>query len=109
MCAAPRERSVFLGLLPWPERVQVGRALRTETVGGLVLLAAGDAEPPVLRGRAPHIALARPVLAMDSYVSTLTPDGTEDYGEMHPLSQILRVLPAGDSRKNTDGEGHGHG
>ncbi|SDM94281.1 Na+/H+ antiporter NhaA [Streptomyces wuyuanensis] len=40
MCAAPRERSVFLGLLPWPERVQVARALRTETVGGLVLLAA---------------------------------------------------------------------
>ncbi|TVL92511.1 Na+/H+ antiporter NhaA [Streptomyces sp. SAJ15] len=40
MCAAPRERSVFLGLLPWPERVQVARALRTETVGGLVLLGA---------------------------------------------------------------------
>ncbi|AYV26344.1 Na(+)/H(+) antiporter NhaA [Streptomyces sp. ADI95-16] len=40
MAAAPRERSVFLDLLPWPERVQVARALRTETVGGLVLLAA---------------------------------------------------------------------
>ncbi|WP_309061296.1 Na+/H+ antiporter NhaA [Streptomyces sp.] len=40
MCAAPRERSVFLGLLPWSERVQVARALRTETVGGLVLLGA---------------------------------------------------------------------
>jgi NhaA family Na+:H+ antiporter len=40
MPAAPRERSVFLALLPWPERVQVARALRTETVGGLVLLAA---------------------------------------------------------------------
>ncbi|MER6999181.1 Na+/H+ antiporter NhaA [Streptomyces sp. NPDC000410] len=37
---AARERSVFLGLLPWPERAQVARALRTETVGGLVLLAA---------------------------------------------------------------------
>ncbi|QYX75910.1 Na+/H+ antiporter NhaA [Streptomyces akebiae] len=35
-----RERSVFLGLLPWPEQVRVARALRTETVGGLVLLAA---------------------------------------------------------------------
>ncbi|MFG3552563.1 Na+/H+ antiporter NhaA [Streptomyces sp. NPDC047725] len=35
-----RERSVFLDLLPWPERMQVARALRTETVGGLVLLAA---------------------------------------------------------------------
>ncbi|WP_426570097.1 Na+/H+ antiporter NhaA [Streptomyces canus] len=40
MPAAPRESSVFLALLPWPERVQVARALRTETVGGLVLLAA---------------------------------------------------------------------
>lgn len=40
MCAAPPERSVFLGLLPWPERVQVARALRTETVGGLLLLGA---------------------------------------------------------------------
>lgn len=40
MPAAPRESSVFLGLLPWPERVQVARTLRTETVGGLVLLIA---------------------------------------------------------------------
>ncbi|WP_217179893.1 Na+/H+ antiporter NhaA [Streptomyces sp. AC495_CC817] len=40
MAAAPRSRSPFLGLLPWPERQAVARALRTETVGGLVLLAA---------------------------------------------------------------------
>lgn len=40
MRAARRQRSVFLGLLPWPERVEVVRALRTETVGGLVLLVA---------------------------------------------------------------------
>ncbi|WP_326687035.1 Na+/H+ antiporter NhaA [Streptomyces sp. NBC_01795] len=40
MAAAPRERSPFLGLLPLPERNAVVRALRTETVGGLVLLAA---------------------------------------------------------------------
>ncbi|WP_406206311.1 Na+/H+ antiporter NhaA [Streptomyces sp. NBC_01017] len=40
MAAAPRERSTFLGLLPWPERTAVAQALRTETVGGLVLLAA---------------------------------------------------------------------
>ncbi|GGY23373.1 Na+/H+ antiporter NhaA [Streptomyces djakartensis] len=33
-------RNSFLGLLPWPERQAVARALRTETVGGLVLLAA---------------------------------------------------------------------
>ncbi|UUN25656.1 Na+/H+ antiporter NhaA [Streptomyces sp. FIT100] len=40
MSAAPRERSTFLGLLPWPERKAVAQALRTETVGGLVLLVA---------------------------------------------------------------------
>ncbi|GHB51217.1 Na(+)/H(+) antiporter NhaA 3 [Streptomyces umbrinus] len=42
MAAARRDRnrSPFLGLLPWPERQAVARALRTETVGGLVLLAA---------------------------------------------------------------------
>ena len=36
----PRSRTPFLGLLPLPERQAVARALRTETVGGLVLLAA---------------------------------------------------------------------
>ncbi|MFI5808561.1 Na+/H+ antiporter NhaA [Streptomyces sp. NPDC051561] len=40
MAAAPRERPPFLGLLPWPERNAISRALRTETTGGLVLLAA---------------------------------------------------------------------
>ncbi|MGA5167507.1 MULTISPECIES: Na+/H+ antiporter NhaA [Streptomyces] len=40
MAAAPRERSPFLGLLPLPERNAVAQALRTETVGGLVLLSA---------------------------------------------------------------------
>ncbi|MFI7139738.1 Na+/H+ antiporter NhaA [Streptomyces massasporeus] len=38
--AATPPRSPFLGLLSWPERQAVARALRTETVGGLVLLAA---------------------------------------------------------------------
>ena len=36
----PRSRTPFLSLLPLPERQAVARALRTETVGGLVLLAA---------------------------------------------------------------------
>jgi NhaA family Na+:H+ antiporter len=36
----PPRRSVFLKLLPWPERVEVARALRAETVGGVILLAA---------------------------------------------------------------------
>ncbi|MFI9201200.1 Na+/H+ antiporter NhaA [Streptomyces sp. NPDC053048] len=38
--APPSRRSVFLGLLPWPERRAVAAALRTETIGGLVLLVA---------------------------------------------------------------------
>ncbi|WP_306359283.1 Na+/H+ antiporter NhaA [Nocardia sp. CC227C] len=40
MAAAPRERRVFLGLLSWSERSALATALRTETVGGLLLLAA---------------------------------------------------------------------
>ncbi|MEU7074054.1 Na+/H+ antiporter NhaA [Streptomyces narbonensis] len=35
-----RPRKTVFGLLPWPERQVVAEALRTETVGGLVLLAA---------------------------------------------------------------------
>ncbi|OEJ30308.1 Na+/H+ antiporter NhaA [Streptomyces subrutilus] len=35
----PRPRIVF-GLMPWPERQAIASALRTETVGGMVLLAA---------------------------------------------------------------------
>ncbi|HEY5836324.1 Na+/H+ antiporter NhaA [Streptomyces sp.] len=40
MATAPRSRSSFLGLLSLPERQAVLQALRTETVGGLILLAA---------------------------------------------------------------------
>ncbi len=38
--AADRSRPLFLGLLPLPERQAITGALRTETTGGLVLLAA---------------------------------------------------------------------
>ncbi|KOT86933.1 pH-dependent sodium/proton antiporter [Streptomyces rimosus subsp. pseudoverticillatus] len=40
MGAPSSERAPFLGLLPLPERAAITRALRTETVGGLILLAA---------------------------------------------------------------------
>ncbi|MFF8939030.1 Na+/H+ antiporter NhaA [Streptomyces paradoxus] len=40
MAAAPRSRTPFLRLPSFPERQAVAGALRTETVGGLVLLAA---------------------------------------------------------------------
>ncbi|MFE0737301.1 Na+/H+ antiporter NhaA [Streptomyces sp. NPDC058855] len=35
-----RARKTVFGVLPWPERQAIAEALRTETVGGLVLLAA---------------------------------------------------------------------
>ncbi|MFF7206161.1 Na+/H+ antiporter NhaA [Streptomyces sp. NPDC008141] len=40
MSDAPRQRPTFPGLLPLPERNAVADALRTETIGGVVLLAA---------------------------------------------------------------------
>ena len=40
MRRAPDKRAPFLSVQPWRERTAVARALRTETVGGLVLLAA---------------------------------------------------------------------
>ncbi|WP_030963119.1 Na+/H+ antiporter NhaA [Streptomyces sp. NRRL S-378] len=36
----PSSRSPLFGVLPWPERTAIAGALRTETVGGMVLLAA---------------------------------------------------------------------
>ncbi len=41
MAATRRDRSPSLGLLTWPERPDVSRALHTVTVGGLARLAAG--------------------------------------------------------------------
>lgn len=40
MSSPPRRRSQFLGRLPLPERTYVADALRTETVGGVLLLVA---------------------------------------------------------------------
>lgn len=82
MRSAPQSRSVFLGLLPWPERVQVANALRTETVGGLVLLVAaaialvwanspwGDAYEQM---RSVHFGV--PALGLDLSVAHWTADG----------------------------------
>ncbi|GAU71148.1 Na(+)/H(+) antiporter NhaA [Streptomyces sp. NBRC 110611] len=43
MRSANRKPRTFLGRLPWPERTVVTDALRTETVGGIVLLVAAAA------------------------------------------------------------------
>ncbi|OII62726.1 Na+/H+ antiporter NhaA [Streptomyces sp. CC53] len=40
MAGSSREPFVFPGLPPWPEQTRLARALRTETVGGLILLVA---------------------------------------------------------------------
>lgn len=82
MAAAPRSRTPFLGLLSWPERQAVARALRTETVGGLVLLAAAVvalvwANSPLASSystlRDFHLGI--PALGLDLSVGHWTSDG----------------------------------
>ncbi|WP_137992575.1 Na+/H+ antiporter NhaA [Streptomyces vilmorinianum] len=77
-----RPRKVVLGLLPWPERQAVAEALRTETVGGLVLL--GAAVVALLWANSPwsetyewirnaHFGI--PALGLDLSVGHWTADG----------------------------------
>jgi len=77
-----RQRDPLFGVLPWPERQAVGEALRTETVGGLVLLAA--AVVALVWANSPwsgayeqirdfHFGL--PVLGLDLSVGHWTSDG----------------------------------
>ncbi|MFJ3921757.1 Na+/H+ antiporter NhaA [Streptomyces sp. NPDC090022] len=80
--APPPQRSPFLGLLPWPERRAIAEALRTETIGGLVLLAAAVialvwANSPISdvyeRIRDFHFGI--PALGLDLSVGHWTADG----------------------------------
>ncbi|MFD9302592.1 Na+/H+ antiporter NhaA [Streptomyces sp. NPDC060048] len=75
-------RSPFLGLLPLPERQAITRALRTETVGGLVLL--GAAVLALVWANSPWSAayaavrdfhLGIPALGLDLSVGHWTADG----------------------------------
>ncbi|MFG2949302.1 Na+/H+ antiporter NhaA [Streptomyces adustus] len=77
-----RLRSPFLGLLPLPERQAIAQALRTETVGGLVLL--GAAVLALIWANSPwHAAYAAvrdfrfgiPALGLDLSVGHWTADG----------------------------------
>ncbi|MEU5217355.1 Na+/H+ antiporter NhaA [Streptomyces sp. NPDC020807] len=77
-----RPRKVILGLLPWPERQAVTEALRTETIGGLVLLTAAVialawANSPwsaaYERIRDAHFGI--PALGLDLSVAHWTADG----------------------------------
>ncbi|MFD8386224.1 Na+/H+ antiporter NhaA [Streptomyces sp. NPDC059679] len=105
MRAAARERSVFLGLLPWPERVQVARALRTETVGGLVLLAAAVvalvwANTP-FSGSYEHIRdvhFGIPALGLDLSVEHWTADGLLTVFFLVAGIELKRELVVGELR-----------
>ncbi|WMX48097.1 Na+/H+ antiporter NhaA [Streptomyces roseicoloratus] len=77
-----RPRKTVWGLLPWPERQAVAEALRTETVGGLVLLAA--AVVALLWANSPWSAAYEsvrdfhfgiPALGLDLSVAHWTADG----------------------------------
>ncbi|MFE0517320.1 Na+/H+ antiporter NhaA, partial [Streptomyces sp. NPDC058964] len=102
MCAAPRTRSVFLGLPPWSERVQVARALRTETVGGLVLL--GAAVVALVWANTPwsgsyeslrDIHFGVPALGLDLSVQHWTADGLLTLFFLVAGIELKRELVAG--------------
>ncbi|MGR3938391.1 Na+/H+ antiporter NhaA [Streptomyces sp. BRA346] len=105
MRASRRERSIFLGLLPWPERVQVARALRAETVGGLLLLAAAVvalvwANSP-LSGAYEHIRdfhFGIPALGLDLSVGHWTADGLLTVFFLVAGIELKRELVVGELR-----------
>ncbi|GAA4889498.1 Na+/H+ antiporter NhaA [Streptomyces coeruleoprunus] len=105
MAATPRERSPFLGLLPLRERNAVVEALRTETVGGLVLLAAAVvaliwANSPwgdiYERIRDVHFGL--PSLGLDLSVAHWTADGLLTVFFLVAGIELKRELVVGELR-----------
>ncbi|MEU1073565.1 MULTISPECIES: Na+/H+ antiporter NhaA [unclassified Streptomyces] len=105
MCAAPRERLPFLGLLPWGERRVVAQALRTETVGGLVLLAAAIASliwayspwaPAYEAVREAHFGI--PALGLDLSVGHWASDGLLTVFFLVAGIELKRELVVGELR-----------
>ncbi|MFV2121290.1 Na+/H+ antiporter NhaA [Streptomyces sp. Act-28] len=105
MAAAPRERSPFLGLPPLPEHMAVVRALRTETVGGLVLLVAAAvalvwANTPwsgtYEQIRAFHFGI--PALGLDLSVGHWTADGLLTVFFLVAGIELKRELVVGELR-----------
>ncbi|WP_370417637.1 Na+/H+ antiporter NhaA [Streptomyces sp. QH1-20] len=101
-----RERSVFLGLLPWTERTVVARALRTETTGGLVLLAAAVvallwANIPTLNSTYEQIRdfhFGIPAFGLDLSVQHWTADGLLTIFFLVAGIELKRELVAGELR-----------
>jgi NhaA family Na+:H+ antiporter len=105
MAAAPRDRSPFLGLLPLPERNAVVRALRTETVGGLLLLGAAVlalvwANTPWSGGYESirDVRFGVPALGLDLSVGHWTADGLLTLFFLVAGIEVKRELVVGELR-----------
>ncbi|MDQ0831389.1 NhaA family Na+:H+ antiporter [Streptomyces achromogenes] len=105
MTDAPQSRSLFLGLLPLPERQAVARALRTETVGGLILLAA--AVVALLWANSPFsgayeqirdVHFGIPALGLDLSVGHWTADGLLSVFFLVAGIELKRELVVGELR-----------
>ncbi|MBT2493242.1 Na+/H+ antiporter NhaA [Streptomyces sp. ISL-96] len=106
MADAPRDRSPFLGLLPLPERMAVTAALRTETVGGLVLLAA--ALVALVWANTPwsdayehirHLHFGIPALGLDLSIQHWTADGLLTIFFLVAGIELKRELVVGELKK----------
>ncbi len=98
-------RSPFLGLLPLPERQAITRALRTETVGGLVLL--GAAVLALIWANSPWSAaytavrdfhFGIPALGLDLSVGHWTADGLLAVFFLVAGMELKRELVVGELR-----------
>ncbi|SCK15876.1 Na+/H+ antiporter NhaA [Streptomyces sp. WMMB 322] len=100
------ERRTFLGLLSWPERTAIARALRTETIGGLVLLAAAVAA--LVWANSPwsgayeavrDFHFGFPALGLDLSVGHWTADGLLTVFFLVAGIELKRELVVGELRK----------
>ncbi|HEY6739438.1 MAG TPA: Na+/H+ antiporter NhaA, partial [Actinopolymorphaceae bacterium] len=105
MSAAPRGRSVVLRWLPWAERAEILRALRTETVGGFVLLTAAVVALVWANGpwsasyeQVRDLHLGVPALGLDLSVGHWTADGLLTFFFLVAGIELKRELVVGELR-----------
>ncbi|GGK31321.1 Na(+)/H(+) antiporter NhaA 3 [Streptomyces camponoticapitis] len=105
MRRTPDEGSPFLGVLPWRERKAVAQALRTETVGGMVLLTAALAallwanspwSESYMSVREAHFGIG--ALGLDLSVGHWTADGLLTVFFLVAGIELKRELVAGELR-----------